>query len=978
MKRCNALLACCALLAELALSQAGETGKAVLVRGVVGQATGGFRQSLVSHRGEVTLSGVRKRKDTGQLQWKSEPMPATLPSQGVTLVWSGALGVTLGTPGIGASRLGDFTISVNGHEAVDFDVVMWPTEFPGRNDRCRLIFNVLYAPPVPVFTPHAPYATGMFSLTVPSHWLKPGEPASLQVRARDRGKDAWFGLIASDDAPLSPPTQVCKVFRRVEQTKRFAPPPAGQEASLEWYRKQFDDNSIMTAIGPPGDPADLAVSTDGQLQYALDRPLPGTPYVANALSFAIVENGRAIPFGWEPAACQRLWKDGLPFVATQWNRGDWAIEQISFGCPLRGTEYSSGLESTIGWAAFSIENKSNKPREITLLITRPGDHKKIVRDLTFRDGVVFEGDSARFAAELPEEFTQEFLPVFPRGEKIDAKDPLALLRRGGMYGVLVVRGVVEPGDRKIVAVNGVFDFPGMDHWKPEPVKVQPKELLRGNRKSEIDWGGMYSVWRDLAKQVQHFRTPDETLNRILVRGMLDGYELTKRWKDQYICIDSVCYRRQWDDTSMKWFYALDLMGDHKTAERLFDTVFARQGKRKPAGTHSHEGCFSDVTNTDRDGSDSAWASCNGWALWAMAEHARLANDRAWLLSHKKQIVDGFKWIARERAFSTQEPNNPCTGLLRGKFVCDMPDQWGPGGVGYFIYTDAINYMGIHEMGLLLKEHGQPEGDEMLREADAYRRNIVAAVNRLTNRSTDPWFVPWDLSSPKLDHAYLNGVCGPINLAYSGVLPRTDPLIDHVIRWNIDRTHGRSPERSATANMFYSQDLAITLLELGREEEFLRMFYTVLAANISPDTLTTFEWWNNTQPHLHSVASMIRMTRTMLIQERDGALVLLQGAPRRWFEQGKEIDIRQAPTRYGPLSLMTHSDIERNEVRIDVERPERLGSTPMRLKLRLPGGKKIAGVVVNGRNHNGVDGEWIIHKDVPERLAIIVRTAATSP
>ena len=76
----------------------------------------------------------------------------------------------------------------------------------------------------------------------------------------------------------------------------------------------------------------------------------------------------------------------------------------------------------------------------------------------------------------------------------------------------------------------------------------------------------------------------------------------------------------------KWFYALDLMGDHTTAERLLDTVFARQGQRKPAGTRTREGCFSDVTNITGDGSKASWASCNGWALWAMAEHARLAHD----------------------------------------------------------------------------------------------------------------------------------------------------------------------------------------------------------------------------------------------------------------------------------------------------------------------------------------------------------------
>jgi len=92
----------------------------------------------------------------------------------------------------------------------------------------------------------------------------------------------------------------------------------------------------------------------------------------------------------------------------------------------------------------------------------------------------------------------------------------------------------------------------------------------------------------------------------------------------------------------------------------------------------------------------------------------------------------------------------------------------------------------------------------------------------------------------------------------------------VIRWNIDRTYKGSPEASATANMFYSQDLACVLLEQGRVEEFLRMFYSILAANVSQETLTTCEWRSNTQPHVHSISSLVRMFRTMLIQERDGS------------------------------------------------------------------------------------------------------------
>jgi hypothetical protein len=945
----------------------------VIVRGFSGEAKGGFQQAWELPGGEVKAFGVRKQNNLCEMEWRSEPIPGESSSESVTLVWQGALGVVLGTLGIGPSHRGDFTLSVNGREAVDFEVAMWPTEFPGRTKDCRLVFNVSHAPEVLDYTTYPIDASGVFYLTVPKDWVKPGESATLKVCAKDRGRNEWFAVLSSAEIPLTPPTQLCKVFRKVEQTERYTPPTTNEEASLEYYRKQFDDNSILTTVGPPGDPSDLAVSTTGQLQYALDRVLPGTPYIANGLSFAVVEGGKAVPFGMEPAAKQTLIQDCLPMVDTKWKCGDWAIEQRTFGRPLRGDSFSSGLESTLGWAVFDIVNQSAQPRELTILVTRTGNQKKVVRELEFHEDVAFEGGSARFCVKTPDGFTQKFLPIYPEQAKVDEKNPLELLRRGGMYGPVAVCGVVPPGERRTIAVCGVFDFQGMVHWKAEPVKVEAAELLARDWKT--DEAAAIAEWKKLAERVGRIKTPDETLNRMLVKGMLDGHELTKRWNGRHIAIDSVCYRCQWDDTSMKWFYALDLMGDHATTAALFETVFARQGQRKPAGTRTREGCFTDVTNIERDGSDASWASCNGWALWAFAQHARLADDKAWLKSHKQKILDGYEWIRRERAFSKEKPDNPCAGLVEGKFVCDMPDEWGPGGVGFFTYTDAINYMGMHEMGLLMKEWGYEEAEGMLREAESYRRDIIAAVDRLTDKKTDPWFVPWDLSAPKLDHAYFNGVCGPINLAYAGVLPRNDERIDHVIRWNIGKTHHGSPERSATANMFYSQDLAITLLELGREEEFLRMFYTILASNVSPDTLTTYEWWNNTQPHLHSVSSMIRMARTMLIQERDDALYLLQGVPRRWLEQGKKIEIVELPTNYGAISMTTSSDLDHGKIAIDLKTPDRLGDSPLRLKLRLPGKQKMVGVLVNDRVHSDFEGEWITLKNPPKETTVVVKTAA---
>jgi hypothetical protein len=120
--------------------------------------------------------------------------------------------------------------------------------------------------------------------------------------------------------------------------------------------------------------------------------------------------------------------------------------------------------------------------------------------------------------------------------------------------------------------------------------------------------------------------------------------------------------------------------------------------------------------------------------------------------------------------------------------------------------------------------------------------------------------------------------------------------------------------------------------------------------------------------------MIRMARTMLIQERDDALYLLQGVPRRWFEQGKKIEIVEAPTNFGAISMTTSSDLDHGKIAIDLKTPDRLGDAPLRLKLRLPGKEKMVGVLVNDREHSEFEGEWITLKNPPKDTKIVVKTA----
>jgi len=954
------------------LSADGATTDTTFVRGFDGTATGGFSAEWFTHLGKVPLRGVRQSTPHDHIEWLSEPLPETIGTPHVTFVWTGAMGGKV-------SPAGNFTLSVNGHAAADLDVAVRSTRFLAREEGCECLYAVSWVNR----DVHANEldSSGYFYLTVPAAWIKPGERATLSVQGRDVGSRRWFALVDADDAPRRIPNHDWETFERgalPPLAKAADPPPAGQEASYEWYRKQFADPGGLTTIGSPADPCQVSVSTTGQLFYGSDLTLSmrgsdyriqGTwpVYPIKSLGWALFDGQKVVPTGLGNPACQRLDAGYMPIVITSWRHGDIELRQTVFAEPLDGP-YHSGLERTLAWAAVEITNRGKTKQDVTLLGFYTGTNEEPRPELEYREGTVLMNGSALFSARAPQDFSTAFCPVFPADVAAgDGEDPCEMLRsHTGVYNALVVRGKIGPGETTRVVFNRAFDSPGTKYQQAHELPPVPPATLK-NRSFDEALARVRGTWKELAARVSRFEVPEPMINNVVLKAMLDGYFLTKRWDGRHVVFDSIPagYLCQWDDASTKWFYALDLMGDHATCEKLLDTVFERQGQRKPAGTRTHEGCFSDVTNTAEDGSAASWACCNGWVLWAVAQHARLTNDHAWLEKNKDTILAGCEWIIRERAFSKQEPDNPFAGLLSGRFTCDSGDD-----AGYLVYTDSINYLGLRGVGQVLDEWGHPEGKRLLEEAGAYRDDILAAVDRATDKSSDPWYIPRSVSDPGSTDLYHYGNTGPINLAFGGVVPPDDERIDHVIRYMLKNAYGGRIEglltgsiaydrSNVTCCMFYSQDLAVVLLELGRVDEFLRIFYTLLASNVTHETLTTCEWRANAMPHIHSISSLIRMFRTMLIQERDGALYLLQGTPRRWLADGQEIRINEAPTWYGPLSLRCVSRLDDGRITITLDLPPRLGNTPVRLRLRTPHATRIKRAISGDKEWPVEQGKWLV-------------------
>ena len=227
------------------------------------------------------------------------------------------------------------------------------------------------------------------------------------------------------------------------------------------------------------------------------------------MSFGLYEHGHTAPM--EAGGARQSLEEGyLPIVITDWKHDDIAIRQRTTAEPLRGSAYGTGLESTLGWAIFDITNRGEEPREVVFFAAEAGDDKNPKRSLSYRDGVVLEGGSARCSARVPSGFTLDFQPAVAGNNKLEGKvdrsDPKTLLREGGLYNALLMHGRIEPGQTVRLAVNRVFDFPGMLDWSGAPPKVAPEELT--GRTPEHANDSARATWKSLAAGVSRLKTPD--------------------------------------------------------------------------------------------------------------------------------------------------------------------------------------------------------------------------------------------------------------------------------------------------------------------------------------------------------------------------------------------------------------------------------------------------------------------------------------
>lgn len=257
-------------------------------------------------------------------------------------------------------------------------------------------------------------------------------------------------------------------------------------------------------------------------------------------------------------------------------------------------------------------------------------------------------------------------------------------------------------------------------------------------------------------------------------------------------------------------------------------------------------------------------------------------------------------------------------------------------------------------------------------APAYRREILSAMEKAIDHSTNPPFLPLDLSGHEKPYdpitATSPGSYWNIMIQYvlgSGVFAYNSPAADDLLGYL--RNHGgicmgmsrSSLQRAqwvqngaAGINDLYGLRTAIVQFQRDEMDRALVTFYGKLAQGFTRDTFVGCEGSSIVPldqygrqmvlpPNTASNAYFLWQLRYMLVQDfdldddgREETLRLLFATPRDWLADGKQIEVKNAPTCFGTVTLQVKSHLAGGHVDAQLDLPE---APKTYLRLRLPTG-----------------------------------------
>ncbi len=383
----------------------------------------------------------------------------------------------------------------------------------------------------------------------------------------------------------------------------------------------------------------------------------------------------------------------------------------------------------------------------------------------------------------------------------------------------------------------------------------------------------------------------------------------------------------------------------------------------------------------------------GELLSHSAQYYHLARDTAFISDHKRRFLDFL------HDFETQMNHSENGVLTPEAFSGDIAEKM------VYLHHQAVAWRGMRDMAYIFKSLGDTEnGDRFLSLAEQLKSQLTEGVRHSTTTLPDgSLFIPTELFTKEKPAPYLNithtrygsywNLCFPY-VATTGLL-ETDLLSGYyqylknygafllgMVRFNYYpvevgsyKEDGLSGYKTTGVDNVYGLNLSRFISMMDDPDRLVLSFYGKLAHGMTRntfisgegDTVGPFpdEYYRTfyLSPSSFNNTWFLLMLRLMLIVETDGEngipekLHLAHSTPRAWLEQGKKINVANAPTLFGHIDWQISSDIDKGTVRISLSMPSQIGSaSEVSFRVRTPGNKKMKKVKINGKFHKAFDVE----------------------
>ena len=691
--------------------------------------------------------------------------------------------------------------------------------------------------------------------------------------------------------------------------RKFTVQRDGVVSFKRWDRpsRVFDGRTYRK--GRQNYPCQLRPTFGGEKQKAIERHLHG---------------------GWLPAPVTTVQEKGIVY------------RQRTYVAPVDNTAPPNAPKwlrrRAVCVAEFTIENTNpiHADALLTLVILEDAAKNRFADLRRTEDGAVATLD-------------KELLAFFDTSEA-------APLTVGVSDGEVVIRGSLPPR----AAAQCLVYLPA---WR---LDASQYGVLRG----PASWPQKFEAyWRGVIVGATEIELPNELLTNVirasqvhcmLAAGNEDLGQRIDPWTsaDRYGALES---------ESQPVIRGMDMMGQHDFARRALE-FFVKRYNRAGYLTTGYT-----MMGT-------------GWHLWTLAEHADRTGDRAWLKGIAPEVARVCRWIVRQRGKTKRldARGQPVAhyGLTPPGVIADWPR------FTHSTFQEAHYCAGLREAARVLLEIGHPDAEALSDDARKYREDILRAY-RWTQTRTPALALDngtWVPSYPPLFFVF--GDVGGFfpgedgsrawaknamahHLAANGII---DPRADEVA-WMLDQMedveflrtglgdYTETENREDFFNLggfnksqpYYRRNVELYALR-DDVKPFIRSYFNTIASVVSRENLSFWEHfhnrggWNKT----HETGWFLTQTRIMLLAERGDDLWLAPFVTRNWLKHGMRIIVRNAPTRFGPVSFTIESFVDDGRIQATIEPPTRLAPKSIVLRLRHPTGKPIRSVIVNGKHDRGFD------------------------